>query len=47
MLFALRINLSVLGILTGKKHRQIKVQRLEKVRIWAVGTLNELFITGS
>ena len=26
-------------ILTGKKHRQIKLQRLEKVRIWAFGLL--------
>ena len=28
-----------LGILTGKKHRQIKLQRLQKVRIWAFGPL--------
>ena len=28
-----------LRILTGKKHRQIKLQRLEKVRIWAFGLL--------
>ena len=33
-----------LRILTRKKHRQIKLQRLEKVWIWAVGTLNQLFI---
>ena len=26
-----------LRIFTGKKHRQIKLQRLEKVRIWAFG----------
>ena len=26
-------------ILTGKKHRQIKLQRLQKVRIWAFGPL--------
>ena len=26
-----------LRILTGKKHRQIKLQRLEKVRIWGFG----------
>ena len=26
--------LVVLRILTGKRHRQIKLQRLEKVRIW-------------
>ena len=29
----------VLRILTGKKYRQIKLQRLEKVRIWALGLL--------
>ena len=29
----------VLRILTGKKYRQIKLQRLEKVRIWAFGLL--------
>ena len=28
-----------LGILTGKKHRQIKLQRLEKVRVRAFGLL--------
>ena len=28
-----------LRILTGKKHRQIKVQRLQKVQIWAFGLL--------
>ena len=28
-----------LRILTGKKHRQIKLQCLEKVRIWAFGLL--------
>ena len=28
-----------LRILTGKKHRQIKLQRLEKVGIWAFGSL--------
>ena len=28
-----------LRILTGKKHRQIKLQRLHKVRIWTFGTL--------
>ena len=28
-----------LTILTGKKHRQIKLQRLRKVRKWAFGTL--------
>ena len=26
-------------ILTGKKHRQIKLQRLQKVRTWAFGSL--------
>ena len=29
--------LLVLRILTGKKHRQIKLQRLQKVQIWAFG----------
>ena len=29
----------VLRILTGKKHRQVKLQRLEKVRIWVFGVL--------
>ena len=28
-----------LRILTGKKHRQLKLQRSEKVRIWAFGLL--------
>ena len=28
-----------LRILTGKKHRQIKLQRLQKVQIWAFGVL--------
>ena len=28
-----------LRILTGKKHCQIKLQRLEKVRIWAFGLM--------
>ena len=28
-----------LRILTGKKHRQIKLQRLQKVRVWAFGLL--------
>ena len=32
-------------ILTVKKYRQIKLQRLEKVRI-CVATLNQLFIRG-
>ena len=27
------------GILTGKKHRQIKLQRLQKVQIWAFGLI--------
>ena len=27
-----------LKILTGKKHHQIKLQRLQKVRIWAFGS---------
>ena len=29
----------LLRILTGKKHRQIKLQRLQKVQIWAFGSL--------
>ena len=36
----------ILRILTGKKHRQIKLRRLQKVQIWAiwvVGTTNQLF----
>ena len=43
------INKIILRILTGKKHRQIKLHRLEKARIWAFGlfTLNQLFIRGS
>ena len=28
-----------LNILTGKKHRHIKLQRLRKVQIWAFGSL--------
>ena len=32
-----------LRILTGKKHRQIKLH----MGVWAVGTLNQLFIRGS
>ena len=28
-----------LRIFTGKKYRQIKLQRLEKLRIWAFGLL--------
>ena len=28
-----------LRVLTGKKHRQIKLQRLQKVRMWAFGSL--------
>ena len=27
----------MLRILTGKKHRQMKLQRLQKVQIWAFG----------
>ena len=30
---------SILRILTGKKHRQIELQRLQKVGIWAFGSL--------
>ena len=30
-----------LSILTGKKHHQIKLQRLQKVKIWAFGLLEE------
>ena len=29
----------ILRLLTGKKDRQIKLQRLEKVRIWSFGLL--------
>ena len=29
----------ILRTLTGKKHRQIKLQRLQKVQIWAFGLL--------
>ena len=29
----------ILRILTGKKDRQIKLQRLEKVRTWSFGLL--------
>ena len=28
---------NLLRILTGKKHRQIKLHRLQKVQIWAFG----------
>ena len=28
-----------LRILKGEKHRQIKLQRIQKVRIWAFGSL--------
>ena len=28
-----------LKIFTGKKHRQIKLQRLQKIEIWAFGSL--------
>ena len=28
-----------LRILTGKKHRQMKLQRLQKAQIWAFGLL--------
>ena len=39
-LFIFQINFWLfLRILTGKKHRQIKLQPLEKVRIWAFGLL--------
>ena len=31
--------LSLLRILTGKKHRQVKLQRLQKLGIWAIGSL--------
>ena len=33
------LNLMTLRILTGKKHRQIKLLRLQNVRIWAFGSL--------
>ena len=35
-----------LRILTGTKRRQIKLQR-SNMGVWAVGTLNQLFIRGS
>ena len=38
-LFNCFLILLYLRILTGKKQRQIKLQRLEKVRIWAFGLL--------
>ena len=31
--------LDALKILTGKKHRQIKLQRLQNVQIWTLGLL--------
>ena len=41
--YALKKNICIknflLRILTGKKHRQIKLQRLQKVQIWAFGLL--------
>ena len=33
------LNINSLRILTGKKQRQVKLQRLQKVRIWAFGSL--------
>ena len=33
------INKRLLKLLTGKKNRQIKIQRLHKVQIWAFGLL--------
>ena len=33
-----------LRILTGKNHRQIKLQRLQKVQIWAFGLLVHQYI---
>ena len=40
---------NALRILTGKKHRQIKLQRVgsRNIGIWVVGTSNQLFIRGS
>ena len=32
-----------LRILTGKKHPQMKLQRLQKVQIWAFGLLEQQF----
>ena len=34
-----RLALKGLRIVTGKKHRQMKLQRLQKVQIWAFGLL--------
>ena len=31
--------ITFLSILTGKKHHHIKIQRLQKVQIWALGLL--------
>ena len=39
-----------LRILAGKKHRQIKLQRIRNstnMGVWAAGTLNQLLIRGS
>ena len=33
------VNIFYLRILTGKKHHQMKLQRLQKVQIWAFGLL--------
>ena len=33
----IKILMMLLGILTGKKHRQMKLQRLQKVWIWRFG----------
>ena len=40
---------NALRILIGKKHRQIKLQRVgsRNIGIWVVGTSNQLFIRGS
>ena len=40
---------SFLMILTGKKHGQVKLERLQKVLMWVFGlfTSNQLFVRGS
>ena len=47
--FAVKGKAFALRILTGKKHPQIKLKRLQKVwmDIWVVGTSNQFFISGS
>ena len=35
----IKLIVSILAILTGKKHRQLKLWRLQKVRVWTIGSL--------